>query len=82
MEQEVLTVAEVARLLAVSTWKVYDLCNRNTMPHRRVGRVIRFSKDAIMQWLGGTAKNSKTSSAKESLGTDLAKGVANVSGAI
>lgn len=49
---EVLDVLEVAALLRVGKNAVYDLVGRNKIPHRRVGRSIRFSRLAILAWLG------------------------------
>jgi excisionase family DNA binding protein len=47
----VLDVEDVARLLRVGRNTVYDLVGRNEIPHRRLGKQIRFSRDAVMSWL-------------------------------
>ena len=50
----VLTVEEVAALLRVNRKTVYDLFNKGELPGgRRVGRCIRFSRDAVVMWLAG-----------------------------
>jgi excisionase family DNA binding protein len=49
---EVLDVPAVARLLAVGRNTVYGLVARNAIPHRRLGKQIRFQREAVMRWLG------------------------------
>lgn len=48
---DVLDVADVARLLRIGRNTVYELVGRNAIPHRRLGKQIRFSRAAIMRWL-------------------------------
>src|SRR5262245_16551801 len=48
---DVLDVTEVARLMRVGRNTVYELVGRNQIPHRRLGKQIRFSRAAIMRWL-------------------------------
>src|SRR5678816_1234271 len=48
---DVLDVPAVARLLTVGRNTVYALVARNAIPHRRIGRLIRFHRDALMRWL-------------------------------
>jgi excisionase family DNA binding protein len=48
---EVIDVERVARLLQVGRNTVYALVARNAIPHRRLGKQIRFSRAAIMRWL-------------------------------
>ena len=56
---EVLTVAEVAELLRVNRNTVYELFQRKEIPGgRKVGRCIRFSRDAVVQWLQGNVLTS------------------------
>lgn len=47
----VLDVDEVASLLRIGRNTVYDLVGRNEIPHRRLGKQIRFSRRALMRWL-------------------------------
>ena len=54
-DDEVLDVEAVRRLLRVGRNTVYTLVGRNAIPHRRVGRSIRFSRIAIMSWLASWA---------------------------
>ena len=48
---EVIDVERVARLLHVGRNTVYALIARNAIPHRRLGKQIRFNRAAIMRWL-------------------------------
>lgn len=50
---EVLNVDEVAELLGVGRNTVYDAANRGEIPHRRLGRRLIFSREAVMNWLKG-----------------------------
>jgi excisionase family DNA binding protein len=47
----VLDVDETASLLRIGRNTVYDLVGRNEIPHRRLGKQIRFSRRALMRWL-------------------------------
>lgn len=51
MERQVLTVQEVAVLLRVSRDTVYRLAARGGIPGRQIGRIWRFSRDAIQEYL-------------------------------
>jgi excisionase family DNA binding protein len=48
----VLTAAEAARLLRVGESTVRELAARGELPGRRVGRSWRFSRRALLDWLG------------------------------
>jgi excisionase family DNA binding protein len=48
---DVLDVAGATQLLRVGRNTVYELVARNAIPHRRLGKQIRFSRAAIMRWL-------------------------------
>jgi excisionase family DNA binding protein len=47
---DVLDVGGAMRLLRVGRNTVYELVARNEIPHRRLGKQIRFSRAAIMRW--------------------------------
>ena len=47
---EVLDVRAAAQLLRVGRNTIYDLVGRNEIPHRRLGKQIRFSRAALMRW--------------------------------
>jgi excisionase family DNA binding protein len=48
---DVIDVPAVARLLHVGRNTVYALVSSNKIPHRRLGKQIRFHRGAIMRWL-------------------------------
>jgi predicted DNA-binding transcriptional regulator AlpA len=57
---EILTVEEVATLLKVSKWHVYELAKprtktgdvrNNTLPCVRLGNCVRFRKSDVEQWV-------------------------------
>ena len=47
----VLSVAEAAELLGVSEWLVLQQIRLGTLPHKRCGRRIVFSRDRLLEWL-------------------------------
>lgn len=49
----IMTAPEVAELLRISLWSVYDLSRRNEIPHFSVGRNKRFVKSEILNWAKG-----------------------------
>lgn len=48
---DILDVREVATLLRVGRNAVYDGCARGDIPHVRIGKLLRFSRAAIVRWL-------------------------------
>jgi excisionase family DNA binding protein len=54
----VLDVDEVARLLRIGRNTVYELVGKNEIPHRRLGKQIRFSRAALMRWLDSWSSQS------------------------
>jgi excisionase family DNA binding protein len=57
--RDVLDVPQVAILLAVGRNTIYALVARNEIPHRRLGKAIRFSRAAVMQWLSRSWRDAK-----------------------
>lgn len=53
---DVLDVAGAMALLKLGRNAVYDACARNAIPHRRIGKLLRFSRAALLRWLGGEAR--------------------------
>lgn len=43
--------AETARLLAISPRKLWELTNQGALPALRIGRCLRYSRDALMAWV-------------------------------
>lgn len=58
-DADVLDVPQVATLLRVGRNTVYALVAKNAIPHRRLGRTIRFSRRAVMSWLSTTWQGAK-----------------------
>ncbi len=50
-DEDVLTVDDVAALLKLGRNAVYEAVGRGEVPHRRIGKQIRFSRAGIMRWL-------------------------------
>lgn len=51
MEQEVLTVPEVAAILRVRTHRVYDLAKQGDLPAVKIGRQVRISRAALQAFI-------------------------------
>ncbi len=62
--RDVIGADEVAAFLGVDRKTVYDAAGRNTIPHRRLGRRILFSRQALALWLAGTCKGSSESNVR------------------
>lgn len=54
-DDEVLDVEAAGRLLRIGRNSVYELVGRNAIPHRRLGKHIRFSRNALFAWLASWA---------------------------
>ena len=50
-ESDVLDVQGACKLLCVGKNVIYEGCARGKIPHRRVGRLLRFSRAALLRWL-------------------------------
>lgn len=54
---DVLDIDEAAELLRISRDTLYNEVAGNRVPHRRLGKLIRFSRAALIRWLDApTAK--------------------------
>ncbi|HUQ05324.1 MAG TPA: excisionase family DNA-binding protein [Kofleriaceae bacterium] len=51
-DDDVITVVEAAKLLKVGKNALYDAIKRGEIPHLRVGKHIRLSRQAVMRALG------------------------------
>lgn len=65
---EILTVEEVAALLRVSKWHVYELAQQRTksgdlrehpLPCIRLGKAVRFRRSDLEAWIDQRAKSSQ-----------------------
>lgn len=50
-EDDVLDVRGAMALLHLSRDAIYAACARQEIPHRKIGRLIRFSRSALVRWL-------------------------------
>jgi len=50
---QVMKADEVARLCRVNRKTVYDAFKRGELPGRKVGKLLRFSRVAVIEWLQG-----------------------------
>jgi excisionase family DNA binding protein len=48
---DILTVPEIAHYLKLSKVMVYKLVEEGRMPHYRIGRAVRVSRDQFLHWL-------------------------------
>jgi excisionase family DNA binding protein len=48
-----LDAAEVAEMLAVPTSWVREQTRAGQIPHLRLGRYVRFEREAVLEWLEG-----------------------------
>lgn len=51
LEERLLTVGEVARILHISRSLMYELTQRGDLPSVRIGRVLRFRADDIRRYI-------------------------------
>ena len=54
-DDDVLDVPGVMALLHMGRNAVYEACGRNQIPHRRIGKLLRFSRRAILSWLSASS---------------------------
>ena len=54
-------VGWVATRLGVSRWQVYEMVKRGSLPHVKLGRLVRFDEDAIEAFIrdGGTGADER-----------------------
>ena len=55
----VLTADEIASQLRVNRKTIYDAVRARTISFARVGRLLRFNRDAVLQWLRGQGRVSQ-----------------------
>ena len=50
-----------AARLGVSRWQVYEMVKRGSLPHVKLGRLVRFDEDAIEAFIrdGGTGADAR-----------------------
>jgi len=60
LNDQVLTIREVAQYLRLSEAKIYELARNGTLPAVRIGKSWRFQKELLMEWVrkGGEANGA------------------------
>lgn len=56
---DVLDVEGACDLLHLGRNALYDACGRGALPHRRIGKLIRFSRAALLRWLDSGSPTGK-----------------------
>lgn len=46
-----LTAEEVAQILRIPTYHVYELVRRKRLPHFRIGRLVRIPEEGLRAWI-------------------------------
>jgi excisionase family DNA binding protein len=59
-DSDVMTVEEGAEFLRIGRNALYDAIGRGEVPHRRIGRMIRLSRAALVRWLAGSCGAAST----------------------
>lgn len=52
-DADVLDVPAVMTMLKLGRNAVYEACARNEIPHRRIGKLLRFSRSGLQRWIEG-----------------------------
>lgn len=50
-ESPIMRADEVCRLLKIGRNTLYEWCRLGIIPHKRVGRILLFSRKQIYEWL-------------------------------
>lgn len=68
LEQKLLCAEEVAKILSVSKWRVYDLIQDGLLPAVHLGKQVRVRPDVLEKWIeqGGSRLPDNSESAKQS----------------
>jgi len=62
MDDDILTIEEVARYLRVSERTVYDWAQKGEIPSGKIGTVWRFKKSEIERWVNERLSSNRTAS--------------------
>ncbi len=57
-DREVMSAEQAAAFLGVERKTVYEYAGRGVIPHRRLGKRLLFSRQALVVWLGTCSKGS------------------------
>ena len=51
MNNNLMTIQQVADLLGLSMHTLYKMVNQRRIPHVKVGRLLRFDREKLDEWL-------------------------------
>jgi excisionase family DNA binding protein len=63
-DDKLLTADEVADLMRVTRAWVYAETRRNTIPHLRLGRYVRYRRSAIEEWMRAVERGPGAATAR------------------
>jgi excisionase family DNA binding protein len=46
-----LRVPEVSKITGLEPWRIYEMAAADEIPHMKVGRTLRFSEVALVEWI-------------------------------
>ncbi len=55
-----ITVREAAVFLSIKEKTIYHLVNQGSMPHYRIGKMVRFNKNELENWMRSKRAESMT----------------------
>ena len=50
-KMQLMNIKQVSQMLAVKESTLYDWVEKNKIPYRKMGRLVRFNHDEIVKWL-------------------------------
>jgi len=53
MDSDYLNIQDLSQLLRIKPSTLYSMVGKKTIPHYRVGRIVRFKRSEIDQWMEG-----------------------------
>jgi excisionase family DNA binding protein len=56
---EVLTTEGAAELLKVHKSWIYERTRRGTIPHRKIGKYLRFSRKELLEWFDSQVRTGR-----------------------
>jgi excisionase family DNA binding protein len=59
LDDDWFTPAELAAWLKITTDWIYDACQKQSIPHYRIGRKVRFSRSQLLEWLEANAVSAR-----------------------
>jgi excisionase family DNA binding protein len=51
LPSDILCAKQASKMLGCSAWMLYELCKDGRIPHIRLGRMLRFRRSSLLEWL-------------------------------